>query len=77
MIVVTAEPAAAAVAERAGATVVHDPVEPASPPPPPAASPRCEPDVERVLLVPGDCPALDARGGRRRCSPARPRTPAW
>jgi 2-phospho-L-lactate/phosphoenolpyruvate guanylyltransferase len=58
VIVVTAEPAAAAVAERAGATVVHDPTEHGQS----AAAARgiaaLAPDVERVLLVPGDCPAL-------------------
>jgi 2-phospho-L-lactate guanylyltransferase len=58
VIVVTAEPAAAAAAERAGATVVHDPAEHGQS----AAAARgiaaLPPDVDRVLLVPGDCPAL-------------------
>jgi 2-phospho-L-lactate guanylyltransferase len=59
VIVVTAEPAAAEAAVRAGATVVHDPDEHGQS----AAAARgiaaLDAGVERVLLVPGDCPALD------------------
>jgi 2-phospho-L-lactate guanylyltransferase len=58
VIVVTAEPAAAEAAERAGATVVHDPSEHGQS----AAAARgiaaLGSRVDRVLLVPGDCPAL-------------------
>ncbi len=59
VIVVTAEPAAAAAAEEAGALVVHDPEEAGQS----AAAERgiaaaLERGAERVLLVPGDCPAL-------------------
>jgi 2-phospho-L-lactate guanylyltransferase len=60
LIVVTAEPAAAAAARDAGAHVVHDPEESGQS----AAAARgvaaaVERGAERVLLVPGDCPALD------------------
>ena len=60
VIVVTAEPAAAAAARDAGAHVVHDPEESGQS----AAAARgiaaaTERGAERVLLVPGDCPALD------------------
>jgi 2-phospho-L-lactate guanylyltransferase len=59
VIVVTAEPAAAEAAVRAGATVVHDPDEHGQS----AAASRgiaaLDAGAERVLLVPGDCPALD------------------
>jgi len=60
VIVVTAEPAAAAAARDAGAHVVHDPDESGQS----AAAARgiaaaVERGAERVLLVPGDCPALD------------------
>jgi 2-phospho-L-lactate/phosphoenolpyruvate guanylyltransferase len=61
LLVVTAEPVAVRAAERAGATVVHDPVEAGQ-----SAAALCGIDAamvrgaERALLVPGDCPALDA-----------------
>jgi 2-phospho-L-lactate/phosphoenolpyruvate guanylyltransferase len=60
VIVVTAEPAAAAAAVAAGAHVVHDPEEAGQS----AAAARgisaaAARGAERVLLVPGDCPALD------------------
>jgi 2-phospho-L-lactate/phosphoenolpyruvate guanylyltransferase len=61
VLVVTAEPIAARAAERAGATVVHDPEEAGQ-----AAAALRGIDAavgrgaERTLLVPGDCPALDA-----------------
>jgi 2-phospho-L-lactate/phosphoenolpyruvate guanylyltransferase len=60
VIVVTAEPAAAEAARAAGAHVVHDPEEAGQS----AAAARgvaaaLERRAERVLLVPGDCPALD------------------
>lgn len=61
VIVVTAEPLAAEAARTAGATVVLDLEEAGQSP----AAERGivaarERDAERVLLVPGDCPALDA-----------------
>jgi len=60
LVVVTAEPRAAAAAEAAGAHVVHDPAETGQSD---AAARGIEAAVargaERVLLVPGDCPALD------------------
>jgi 2-phospho-L-lactate/phosphoenolpyruvate guanylyltransferase len=60
LVVVTAEPAAAAAARAAGAHVVHDPEEAGQS----AAAAlgiaaALERGAERVLLVPGDCPALD------------------
>jgi 2-phospho-L-lactate guanylyltransferase len=60
LIVVTAEPAAAAAAREAGAHVVHDGEEAGQS----AAAARgvaaaVERGAARVLLVPGDCPALD------------------
>lgn len=60
VLVVTAEPLAARAAEQAGATVVHDPEEAGQS----AAAARgidaaLVRGAERVLLVPGDCPALD------------------
>jgi 2-phospho-L-lactate/phosphoenolpyruvate guanylyltransferase len=60
VVVVTAEPVAAEAAARAGATVVHDPEERGQS----AAANRgidaaLAREAERVLLVPGDCPALD------------------
>jgi 2-phospho-L-lactate guanylyltransferase len=60
VVVVTAEPTAVRAAESAGATVVHDPEEAGQS----AAAARgvaaaVERGAERVLLVPGDCPALD------------------
>jgi len=72
VLVVTAEPLAVRAAERAGATVVHDPDEAGQ-----SAAAARGIDVAlargagRALLVPGDCPALDpgevsrllARGG--------------
>jgi 2-phospho-L-lactate/phosphoenolpyruvate guanylyltransferase len=61
-VVVTAEPVAARAGEEAGATVVHDPDEAGQS----AAAARgidaaLVRGAERVLLVPGDCPALDPR----------------
>jgi 2-phospho-L-lactate guanylyltransferase len=60
IIVVTAEPRAAAAAHAAGAHVVDDPVE-AGQSDAAARGVRAavERGAERVLLVPGDCPALD------------------
>ena len=60
VIAVTAEPLAAATAREAGASVVHDPHEAGQS----AAAllgvrAAIEAGAERVLLVPGDCPALD------------------
>jgi 2-phospho-L-lactate/phosphoenolpyruvate guanylyltransferase len=60
LIVVTAEPRAAAAAREAGAHVVDDPVESGQS----GAAARgvaaaVRRGCERVLLVPGDCPALD------------------
>jgi 2-phospho-L-lactate/phosphoenolpyruvate guanylyltransferase len=61
VIVVTAEPAAAAAASRAGAVVVHDPHEAGqSAAAALGVAAAVERHAERVLLVPGDCPALDA-----------------
>jgi 2-phospho-L-lactate/phosphoenolpyruvate guanylyltransferase len=57
LVVVTAEPAAAEAARATGALVVHDPVEAGQS----AAAARGiaeAPDADRVLLVPGDCPAV-------------------
>jgi 2-phospho-L-lactate guanylyltransferase len=60
VIVVTAEPVAAAAARAAGAEVVHDPEEAGQSA---AATLGVEAATrrgfDRVLLVPGDCPALD------------------
>jgi len=62
IVVVTAEPRAARAAREAGARVVADPVEAGQSD---AAGRGVRAAValgaERVLLVPGDCPALDAR----------------
>jgi 2-phospho-L-lactate/phosphoenolpyruvate guanylyltransferase len=60
VVVVTAEPVAARAGEEAGATIVHDPDEAGQS----AAAARgidaaLVRGAERVLLVPGDCPALD------------------
>jgi 2-phospho-L-lactate guanylyltransferase len=60
LIVVTAEPRAARAARAAGATLVHDPNETGQS----AAAARGiaaarAAGADRVLLVPGDCPALD------------------
>ena len=62
VVVVTAEPLAARAAEDAGAHVVHDPEEAGQS----AAAARgidaaLVRGATRVLLVPGDCPALDPR----------------
>jgi 2-phospho-L-lactate/phosphoenolpyruvate guanylyltransferase len=62
VVVVTAEPLAARAAEDAGAIVVEDPDEAGQS----AAAARgidaaLVRGAERVLLVPGDCPAIDAR----------------
>jgi 2-phospho-L-lactate/phosphoenolpyruvate guanylyltransferase len=61
VVVVTAEPLAVEAADAAGAVVVHDPEEAGQS----AAAQRGiaaarELGAERVLAVPGDCPALDA-----------------
>lgn len=79
VIVVTAEPLAAEAARAAGAHVIHDPVEAGQS----AAAERgvaaaVARGAGRVLLVPGDCPALDpgevgallARGGQGLRQPA-------
>jgi 2-phospho-L-lactate/phosphoenolpyruvate guanylyltransferase len=62
LIVVTAEPRAAAAAQAAGAHVVDDPVEAGQSD---AAARGVRAAIargaHRALLVPGDCPALDAR----------------
>ena len=58
VIVVTAETDAAAIARSAGARVVDDPVEAGQSAA--ALLGIAEADAERVLLVPGDCPSLDA-----------------
>jgi 2-phospho-L-lactate guanylyltransferase len=58
LIVVTAEPAAAAAAHATGARVVHDPDE-AGQSAAAALGIAAAEDADRVLLVPGDCPALD------------------
>jgi 2-phospho-L-lactate guanylyltransferase len=58
VVVVTAEPRAAELARAAGAVVVHDPAEAGQSA---AASLGVSAvEADRVLLVPGDCPALDA-----------------
>jgi 2-phospho-L-lactate/phosphoenolpyruvate guanylyltransferase len=57
VIVVTAEPIAAAVATEHGADVVHDPEETGQSDA--VARGIAATDAGRVLLVPGDCPALD------------------
>src|SRR4051794_34299420 len=60
VIVVTAEPAAARAAEGTGALVVHDPEEAGqSPAAARGVATARERGAQRVLLVPGDCPALD------------------
>jgi 2-phospho-L-lactate guanylyltransferase len=58
LLVVTAEPLAAAAAREAGARVVHDPRE-AGQSAAAALGIEAATGIERVLLVPGDCPALD------------------
>ena len=61
LIVVTAEPRAAAAARSAGAQVVDDPVEAGqSDAAARGVAVAVSRGAERVLLVPGDCPALDA-----------------
>src|SRR3954471_16293939 len=57
VVVVTAEPAAAEAAREAGAQGVHDPAEAGQSAA--AALGIAAARAERVLLVPGDCPALD------------------
>jgi 2-phospho-L-lactate/phosphoenolpyruvate guanylyltransferase len=62
VVLVTAEPVAARAGEEAGVTVVHDPDEAGQS----AAAARgidaaLVRGAERVVLVPGDCPALDAQ----------------
>jgi 2-phospho-L-lactate/phosphoenolpyruvate guanylyltransferase len=60
IVVVTAEPAAAEAAKAAGAIVVHDPEEAGqSPAAARGVAAAVERGAQRVLLVPGDCPALD------------------
>jgi 2-phospho-L-lactate guanylyltransferase len=60
VIVVTAEPVAAAVAREAGAEVVHDPAESGQSDAVALGVRRArERGAARVLAVPGDCPALD------------------
>ncbi|HEU4656016.1 MAG TPA: 2-phospho-L-lactate guanylyltransferase [Capillimicrobium sp.] len=59
-IVVTAEPAAAALTAEAGAEIVHDPAEAGQSAAVALGIARAiERGAARVLLVPGDCPALD------------------
>ena len=67
VIVVTAEPVAARRRAAAGAHVVHDPVEAGQSAAARAAGSgrAASAAPSRVLLVPGDCPALDPRRGRR------------
>ena len=61
VIVVTAEPRAAAAAREAGARVIGDPAEAGhSQAALLGVAAAVEAGAERVLLVPGDCPALDA-----------------
>jgi 2-phospho-L-lactate guanylyltransferase len=61
VIVVTAEPLAAELARGAGAEVVHDPAETGQSAAASLGIARAiERGANRVLLVPGDCPALDA-----------------
>jgi 2-phospho-L-lactate guanylyltransferase len=74
LVVVTAEPAAAAAAREAGAEVVHDGREAGQSA---AAALGVDAAVElgarRALLVPGDCPALDpAEVGELLARPAEP-----
>lgn len=60
VIVVTAEPIAAALARAAGAEVVHDPAEAGQSAAVALGIARAlERGADRVLAVPGDCPALD------------------
>lgn len=64
VIVVTAEPVAAAIARDLGARVVHDPAESgqsdaAARGVAAALGAGGDAPAERILLVPGDCPALD------------------
>jgi 2-phospho-L-lactate/phosphoenolpyruvate guanylyltransferase len=74
LVVVTAEPVAAHAAEAVGAAVVHDPEEAGQS----AAAARgiaaaVATGAARVLLVPGDCPALDpAEIERLLAAPAEP-----
>jgi len=61
LVVVTAEPRAAAAARAAGAHVVHDPAETGqSDAAARGVAAAVARGAERVLLVPGDCPSLDA-----------------
>jgi 2-phospho-L-lactate guanylyltransferase len=73
ILVVTREPRARTAAERVGAHVVDDPGEtghnPAAARGARAAARR---GAERVLLVPGDCPALDAAEVEHLLEPAEP-----
>jgi 2-phospho-L-lactate/phosphoenolpyruvate guanylyltransferase len=62
VIVVTAEPRAAAAARAAGAHVVHDPAETGqSDAAALGVAAAVARGAERALLVPGDCPSLDPR----------------
>lgn len=61
VIVVTAEPIAAVLAREAGAEVVHDPAEAGQSAAVALGVARAlERGADRILAVPGDCPALDA-----------------
>lgn len=62
VIVVTAEPIAAGLAREAGAEVVHDPAEAGQSAAVALGVVRAlQRGADRILAVPGDCPALDAR----------------
>src|SRR5688572_27297204 len=59
ILVVTAEPKAAEAARRAGAEVVPDPIEPGHSAAAAAGAARAAAlGADRVLFVPGDCPAV-------------------
>jgi 2-phospho-L-lactate guanylyltransferase len=59
IVVVTAEPRAAEAGEQAGAVLVDDPVEAGQSAAATLGVTEARRRAERVLLVPGDCPALD------------------
>ena len=59
VVVVTAEPAVQALARAGGARVVEEPVETGQSAAAELGIAALDEGVERVLLVPGDCPALD------------------
>ena len=74
LIVVTAEPRAAAAARAAGAHVVHDPAETGqSDAAARGVAAAVARGAERTLLVPGDCPSLDPARGRGAARERRPR----